>query len=102
MQEKNSPPKISDQNYNIYKVSTTSHLKLMIIGVSVQLYYCGTMMVCSLNNDFIFNDDIGKLLYLVSKRCVRGDSSVIVDCERQRVLILLNNVEARRVFQAVH
>lgn len=74
----------------------------MIIGVNVQMYntlYCG---VCSLNNDFFFNDNNGKLLYLVSKRCVRGDSSVIVDCERQRVLILLNNVEARRVFQAVH
>lgn len=74
----------------------------MIIGVDVQLYYCGTMMVCSLNNDFIFNEDNGKLLYLVSKRCVRGDSSVLVDCERQRVLILLNDVEARRVFQAVY
>lgn len=74
----------------------------MIIGVDARLYYCGTMMVCSLNNDFIFNDDNSKLLYLVSKRCVRGDSSVLVDCERQRVLILLNNVEARRVFQAVH
>jgi len=75
----------------------------MIIGVEVQLYYYGTMMVCSLNNDFIFNGDNRIiLLYLVSKRCVRGDSSVLVDCERQRVLILLNNVEARRMFQAVH